>query len=492
MRGWRRTVLGLGAAVAGGCQTIPPDEPRPSGSGSDDRSPTVAARVEIEPGPTVPAPPTVPADAELPLDLGTALTIAGVDNPTIALARERVREAVAIQLAARSLLLPHLSAGANVRIHRGNLQRSAGQILDVDSQSVYAGLGARALGSSAPTIPGVWLLSHIGDAAYEPQAARQQVTARAADATATNNSILLDVTVAYFDLTRAEAVADSLRQSEAELAEVVRLTRVYAETGEGRAGDANRAVTNAALFRKQVQQADEDAAVAAARLTRLLNLDPSVRPRPPGGSVTPVALVDENQELAPLVEQAVRGRPELAARAAAVGEAQVRVRQERVRPWLPTLSVGFSGGQFGGGSDFARYDWSPARTRTDFDVVAYWTAENLGVGNVARVRAAGGVLGQAVADLESVRNQVRAEVAAAQATARAAAGQIRVAEAAVRIAEEGFRLEMARIKEGEGLPLEVLDSFRQLADSRVELIRATVAYTTAQFRLLVALGIPPS
>jgi outer membrane protein TolC len=76
----------------------------------------------------------------------------------------------------------------------------------------------------------------------------------------------------------------------------------------------------------------------------------------------------------------------------------------------------------------------------------------------------------------------------------AAATQIATAEVALAAAEEGFKLEQDRIKQGPGpgRPLEALDSFRQLLESRQELLRAVVAFDVAQFRLFVAVGNSPT
>jgi outer membrane protein TolC len=436
--------------------------------------------------------PTAPqGPPETDIDLGVALQLAGVDNPTINLARERVREALADQLAARALLLPSVNVGGNFYLHRGVLQASGGQIRDVDRQSLYLGTGARAVGTGTVAVPGVWLFAHLGDAVYEPLAARQRVAASRSDALAVQNLILRDVATAYLRLVGAEALVDVLRRGEADVAEVVRLTGVYADKGQGRRADADRAAANAELVRRQVREAEEETAVAAARLCRLLNLDPSVRLRTPGGAVQPFRLVPEDTDTEPLVAGAVRSRPELAARAAEILEAQTRVRQERVRPWVPLVSAGYSGGAFGGGSNLAPSDFGLLRGRSNFDVAAVWTVGNLGVGNRARVRRADAEVGQAVAEYDLAVNQVRREVAESQAGARAAARQIETATAALAVAEEGFRLEAERIRQGQGRPIETLDSFRQLLDSRQELVRAVVAFDVAQFRLFAAVGSNP-
>ncbi len=450
-------------------------------------TPTAAAGPQI-----VPVQATTPAAAPAAesgdaIDLGVALRLAGVENPAINLAREQVREALAGQLAARALLLPNLNAGANVRLHRGTYQASGGFLRTADIQSLYVGAGARAVGGGPPVTPGVWLFVHLGDAVYERLAAAQRVTARGGDAAAVQNAVLRDVAATYLDLAGAEARLAVLKRGGEEVGEVVRLTSEHARAGTGRKADADRATATAELVHRDTHRAEEDVAVASARLCRLLSLDPALGLHTAGGEVHPVQLVP-GDDLEPLVASALAARPEMTARSAAVQEAMTRVRQERARPWLPTVSVGFSSGAFGGGGGQAPSDFSDLTGRTDFNATAVWTAQNLGFGNHARVRGADAAVGSAVAAYDVVVNQVRREVAEALADTQAAARQIDAAGAALSAAEEGFRLETDRTRQGQGLPIETLDSFRQLLDTRLEVIRAIVAYDVAQFRLYAAVG----
>jgi outer membrane protein TolC len=459
-----------------------------SGARRPEKSAVRPARLEqpAAPGAGAELPPT-----EGTLDLGVALRLAGVENPTINLAREAVREALADQLAARSLLLPSLSAGTNLRLHRGAFLSASGLVRTVDLQSLYLGFGAGASGAGTVAVPGVRLFAHLGDAIYEPLAARQRVTARRSESQAVQNAILLDVAAVYLELVGAESRLEVLKRGEAELTELNRLALANAKAGQYRQSDAKRAETNLELLHRDLFRAEEDVKVASARLCRLLNLDPSVRLRTPGGSVQPLRLIPESAEPEPLIADALRARPEVFARAAAIAEAQTRVRQEQVRPFLPTVSVGYSYGGMGGGSDQAASDFSPLRGRSDFDVVAVWNVQNLGFGNRARVRGADAALGATIAGYDLAVNQIRREVAEALADARTAAVQIKTAEAALVTAEDGFKLEMERIKQAQGRPIEILDSFRQLLESRQELLRAVIAYNTAQFRLFVAVGSNP-
>jgi outer membrane protein TolC len=414
------------------------------------------------------------------------------------LARECIREALAAQLAARSLLLPSVTVGGNYRYHNGPLEDDPGEFRNVKLQSLYLGLGAAAVGTNPAAIPGVRLFAHLGDAVYEPLAARQRVTARRSDAQAVQNQVLLAVAVAYLDLIGAEARLDILRRAETEVAEIARVTADFARTGQGVPSDAERAEARTELVRRQVKQGEGAVAAASARLARLLNLDPSLRLRSPGGPVPAFRLLPEDDATEALLSVAVQARPELVAWAASIQEARTRVRQEEVRPFLPTLSVGYSAGGFGGGGRLAT-SVTPANTsigpmngRSDFDVLAVWNAQSLGFGNRARVRAADAGVGQAVAGYDTALNHVRQDVAAAQADAQAAAGQIAVARTALADAEEGYKLESERVKRGQGRPIEALDSFRQLLDARLELLRSVVAFDVAQFRLFVAVGSNPA
>jgi len=425
------------------------------------------------------------------LDLAVALRLAGVENPTINLARERIQEALADQLGARSILLPSINVGGNYHDHDGTQQSSSGFIRNLHSQSLFLGLGAVALGSSSPTVPGIRVLAHLGDAWFEPLAARQRVSARRSDARAVENDILLQVATAYLELTGAEARLDVLQKARADAGEVVRLTRVFAEKGAGRQADADRASARADLIRRAERAVEGDVAVASAHLCRLLSLDPSVRLRSPGGQVVPFRLISEDADTEELVAGALHARPEVSARTAEVTEAQYRVRQEKVRPLLPLLSVGYSGGLFGGGGSQVAQSFGPLKQRSDFDTVAVWNFQGLGFGNRAQVRRADAVMGESIARFDVAVNQIRREVTEAQADARAAYRQVGLTRVALSNAEEGYKLETERIKQGQGRPIEVLDSLQQLIDARLELVQAVITYDTAQFRLFVATGSTP-
>ena len=352
----------------------------------DDSPPTTSMPEEF-PGVTPRAadtPPPIPVVGQpYPIDLAAALRLADAENPTIAIARVAVLEALAQQMAARAILLPSLNAGGNYHGHEGNLQRSSGKILNLSEQSFYFGGGARTLAAESVAVPAVNIASPLTDAIYEPLAARQRVARSQYQAAATANAVLLEVANLYMELLGAEASLEARRATAKEGDDIAKITRDFALQGEGRPADADRADIERRLLQAEVQRGEEDVALASARLSRRLNLDPSVRLSTLNVPLAPFQLIDASQPSEDLIVAALLQRPDLSARNANIGFAEAKLREELARPFLPTIWLGFSGGVFGGGSNLVPPDLAHFGGRTDFDVRLYWTLLNFGAGNLA-------------------------------------------------------------------------------------------------------------
>jgi len=471
-----------------GCRSVLPGIMPPLEEASPAAFPEAPPPVAVGVAKPREAPPLPP---EHLIDLPAALQRAGAENPTIALAREAIDASMAELLQARALVLPTLNAGASFDWHRGNLMNSQGIIRDINRQSLYAGFGAGAVGAGTIAVPGIRLFLPVADVVFAPQAAAYQVSTREYDAAATRNDILLEVATRYFDLLGAEARLAANRLSLSEVAEVARLTANFSKTGQGRQSDADRAEAQALLLRSQNERIAEEIDVAAAELARVLHLDPSLRLRAADCIIPLITLVDPCSDLEDLVRTGLQNRPEIGARGAEVAMNGTLLRRERWRPFLPVLSVGYSSGEFGGGSNRAPTRFGHFNNRTDFDVVAVWTVQNTGLGNLTLARRRAATVGVAEAERLRVINEVRQDVAEAQALALARREAVAVAARQRESAEHGYQRDLVRTRNLEGRPIEVLNNANLLATARQELIRAMVESNQAQFRLFVAMGKPP-
>jgi outer membrane protein TolC len=418
-----------------------------------------------------------------------------------------VTESVALRQLAAAQALPNLNLGTNYDAHGGALQRSNGSILRVDRNSLYLGLGAGAVGSGTVNIPGLNYNINVGAGWYGLLAARQRVTTASAAADAVRNDVLLRVYLSYLDLLRADGRRAIATRNRTEAAELARVTDVYAKAGRGRRADADRAAVELRRRDADLTQAEADTLVASTRLCQLLNLDPSTRLRPTDGWAVPAPLVPDPIPLADLIALALMQRPELAARRSEVREFLYQLSLAKVLPFSPTVILGFSAGGFGGGSDLVSTPPGVVQTngqtvigprfssldgRSDFDAAVFLTFRNLGVGNVALVRAADSRLKQSQLRELATLNLVRAQVAESHARAASRLLQIDATEKAVRDSSNAYEEDLTRIKAGAGLPLEVIDSLRLLGRSRYEYLDTIIDYNRAQVQLWVALGRPPA
>ncbi len=438
--------------------------------------------------PSLPRPPEHIADGRgLPVTLASVLELMDQENPTVNLARARVVEAYAQLDQARALWLPSIRGGVNYNKHDGRLQDSVGTNLEVSRSALYMGLGANAVGAGSPAVPGVYANFHLTDAIFQPRIATQLAAAREAGAQVTSNDFLLQTSVAYLDLLRAEqerAIATEIRGLAKQLADV---TEAYSRTGQGPESDFDRAKTELALRENEVIRADEAVAVASARLAQILSIGPETTLIPQEPAVVPIDLVSLDLPAQSLVAQGLTARPEVRESEALVGEAVQRLERERHAPLIPSVLLGVSYGGFGAGTggQINRFG-----DRLDADAVAYWELRNLGYGEAAARRTARSRIDQARLREVAVLDQVAREVVEAHTQALSRRRQIEVAQGAVKVARDSYERNLSRIKNAQGLPLEALQSIQALSQAQREYVRAIIEYDQAQFHLFRAIGWP--
>jgi outer membrane protein TolC len=462
----------------------------PSSDSSNDREMRQVNHNDAEPE-ALP-PPQPPMDlssisAEYPIDLVTALRLADADNLTIAMAREQIQQAYAEYGTAGALWLPSIRAGTSWNRHIGPLQATDGSIQQVNRDSLWAGMGAFPIGSGTVPIPGLFANFNIADAIFQPLAVQQRWGAREQAASAVRNNTLLDVSVAYLELLRSTqdmAIVQDVRDKVAELA---RLTEAYVKSGQGLQADADRMRVELGLRDIELRRSKEAYISASARLTQLLRLEPCVRLEPIEPHVVQLCLIPKECQCADLVAQALTNRPELRQNRYLVGEVLQLLRREKYAPLVPSVILGASYGGFGGGQGANINGFSD---RVDLDAVAFWELRNLGFGQAAARNTAASRLRQAqIQELASL-DLVAREVTEAHAQVQIREQQIETARNLLTFAADSYDHNLVRIRQGQGLPIEVLQSTQALLQARREYLRSMTDYNSAQFTLQRALGWP--
>jgi outer membrane protein TolC len=414
MEACRRTLFVCAAAVLGaaaGCTT-----PRASDAPPDTPSGTARAS-RPEPLPPLPPVPTLPRsggtpqpvkpaggvlspdgtpaarpDAPLPINLATALRLGGARPPDV-------------QIAGR-----HVSAAA----------------------------AALAAGPAAAFA--------FSEALYAPLAARQELRADEPAAAPDSTSAVVE---AYFGVQQARGELAGALAAEARAVELERKATALAK-GLAPPADENRVRAELGHRRQAVAAARERCRAAGAELARLLRLNPTaaVEPvEPPGLSVT---VIDPAVGLDDLIPVALRTRPELAGREAVVEATLARLKQDRLRPLVPS-------------------------------------------------RAARSAPEPATSEVYRTQDRIAAEVAARFAAARSAAERVAAAGPALAEANELVRKSVEGLGQtrrvGDALalvvrPQEAVAAVQAFAQANADVCAAVADYNRAQFRLYLALGRP--
>jgi outer membrane protein TolC len=218
-----------------------------------------------------------------------------------------------------------------------------------------------------------------------------------------------------------------------------------------------------------------------------------------------VTLIEPNQHIEDLVAMGLTNRPELAGQQALVQSTLARIRQEKMRPFLPsvvargtsTSATGtLAGGIFGGGIND---DMGNFGGRFDYDVQLLWELKELGFGNYALVRQRQAENEVAVLQLSRIQDRVAAEVVQAYAGVRSATVRVTESEAELKDAVESADKNLEGLSQTRSVgnvvmlvvrPQEVVASFQALAQAYADYYGAIADYDRAQFRLYHALGHP--
>lgn len=444
--------------------------------------------------PTVLASPTDSATADgFAIDLPTALRLAGGNNLQIALAVERVNQAVARSDAADVLWVPSLNAGVVYNHQNGRIQSTQGDIIETTRNSLFVGGGAGV--ANAPLNGGaggparMFVDLALVDALFEPLAARQTVRASSADHTTTFNDTLLTVSLGWIELSRSHARLAIAEEAVTNTTELARITADFARTGQGLQADADRAQAELSARQRDVLRARERIEVTSAELARLLRLDPTVRLHVAQPQPLPLEFVEVNAELPVLIDQALRCRPEVARADASIDETWYRQRQEQLRPLIPHLYAGVSGGGFGGGQGSSVNNFGD---RVDFDVAAIWQLQNLGLGNRARQDGQASRHREAHLAAHQVRELVAMEVTQSHRQLQLRRDQIDLSRRQVETARDALKHNLEGIRNGLLRPIEIQQAIAALATAQEAWLDSISDHNRSQFQLLRAIGTPPS
>jgi outer membrane protein TolC len=511
---WRRWVLATVFAASGIVEApvawtqapsrLPPPPPQVCAPNQGGRSVAAPGAPGADPlqGPTLstgtglttPSAVFPPAETNaLPINLATALRLAHARPLIIAAAQASVKVALAELEQAKVLWLPNVYLGPSYYRHDGGSQGNSGSEFTLSRDQLLAGYGLTAVFSAT-------------DAIFMPLAAKQVVLSREADVETARNDALLRVAEAYFNVQQARGrlagAHESVEKGRLLASQVQKLGKDLVAPIE-----VNRVRAQLADVQQAETQAYEDWRVASAGLTRELRLAPTAIVAPMEPLPLQVTLFSPQEPVDNLIPIGLTSRPELASQQALVQATLIRLRQEKLRPLLPSLVLSGDatpaapGGYLMGGV-FVSDEKGQANSttfRSDPSVQLLWELRNLGFGNRALVNQRRAEMERTLLELYRVQDQVAAEIAEAHAQLESAAKRVDQATTEVREAQTSYQGNIRGLSEtsrfGDTLvlvvrPQEAVAALQQLQQSYDNYFRSVNEYNRAQFRLYRALGYP--
>lgn len=430
-------------------------------------------------------------DRPLPINLATALRLADARPLVIAAAQASVQIAAGELERASVLWVPSFNLGSAYIRHDGGNQNAATGGLVMPSTNFFLG-GAGLTVEFATT-----------DAIFAPLAARQVMQARQSTIQTARNDALLSVAEAYFTVQQARGTYAGMLDAVAKCKALVRRVEGLSK-GLAAPIEIDRARTLLADLEQAAASAQEEWRVASANLTRILRLDPAAVMMPMEPDHMQVTLISPQQPVDILIPIGLTARPELATQQALVQATLTRLRQEKLRPLIPSVLLTgngtpeffFNGGIFGTGSGSSLNQWAG---RSDVSVQVVWQLENLGLGNQGRVRERQGQRQLALVELFRVQDTIAAEVAQAQARLLSAAIRVGKAETGLKEGMTSYEGNLRGLGETTRFgdvftlivrPQEVVAALQQLQQAYTNYFRTIADYNRSQFRLYHALGYP--
>jgi outer membrane protein TolC len=409
-----------------------------------------------------------------PIDLATTLRLAGANNLDVQIAKEKVAESRAASDAARARFFPWIEPSVVVRRHENNIQAVNGPILDVDKQSLAAGIAINAQ-------------IDLGETYYRNLVARQALRSSQAALAGRQREVTFRAVAGYFDLARARAAVIAAEEAARIAGQHVEQITATTSAGLTFAGDAARVRAARERAELTLARARTDQRIAAARLAETLRLDPAVELVPADADLAPLSLATDTSDLGALISHALAVRPEIDEATAQLEAATLNRLAATRGPLIPTVGAQASIAGLGGGvgSTSLGHDFDVSN---DYALGISWRIGPGGLLDRNRQRETQARERQAQLQREKVQDLIRRQVVEFHARMRSLATEMDLARKTLEAADQTERLSRQRRETGVSLALEDLQAEEELARARRDYLATIADYNLAQYALRYAAG----
>jgi outer membrane protein len=407
------------------------------------------------------------------LTLETAQRLAQERQPQLRAAHGSTQAAEGRVEQSRSGLLPQLSASAGYLRSTNNYIFRPGGIFRTGLSTSWNSFNF--FDSSVSLSQLVWDFGQTSDRWRSTQASAR---ASAQLERATGQGVLLQVRTAFFNAVAYKELLNVARETLANQHNHLVQIEGFVHAGTRPPIDLSQAQADFANAEVQVINADNAYKRSKVLLNQTMGVEGPIDYEIANDGLPPQA--DEDAPLEPLLESALKSRPEIAYATEQVSAQQLLIQSAR-GSYLPAVSVG--AGIVQGVQAGTNYDGWNASAGVTFT----WNLFQGGLTN-GMVHEAEGNLAYAVAQLDVQRQQIRVDVDQALLAIRAAKAAQSSSRNALIAARQRLSLAEGRYQNGSGSVIELGDAQIAEANTAAQVVQTDFQLATARAQLLWALG----
>jgi outer membrane protein TolC len=406
------------------------------------------------------------------IDLPAALRLAGDNSLDIALVRQSLAQAEALNDAATLRFFPWIAPSIGYSAHNGALQDVTGNILSINKQ-LYSNTAA------------ITAQVNLGEAIYEKLVAKQNLAAASFNLDARKNDTLSAAAYAYFQLVNAvsnvEIAREALRISqdyESQLAQAFSI-------GIATKSDQLRVSVQSQRYQIDLRQMQEQQRIAAASLAQILHLNIKASLTPADKIAPDIALIPRTATLDSLVTDALAARPELKGSAASIAAADLQRSEATYGPLIPSVSAQAAFGQIQGG---VGSNFSGAKGAQDYALMLNWRIGPGGLFDFSRTDMAESKFAQSQLTDAKLRDEITHQVVTAYELVQSASEQAKLAQSSLDLSQQSLTFSQQRKEFGVAAVLEVIQAQKDFTQARIDFAKARTQYAEAQYALARAVA----
>lgn len=315
----------------------------------------------------------------------------------------------------------------------------------------------------------------------EVKARKKRYNASKKDVEFGKDEVLKDTVISYYRMLGYKLGIEVLTQNLKEANAQLEINKQNFEAGIGTKFDVIRSEAEVARADQQLSQAYNDYRLEQAKLANIMGIDVNTALFPVDTEVKKRTLVDNHLSLCAMTNQAYRNRPDIKSLELKI-EALEKEKSRIYSGFLPQLDAY---GRFGHVGTVKLGGYQSSR----FGLLLSWTfGNNLGMDEYTRLKTYDAKLQEAYLDLENSKRNIEQDLISAFYNVKTTEKLIKAAEEEVKSADESLNLAFLRLREGEGIYIDVIQAQTTKTRANINLIDATIQYNIAQVNLLFNTG----